>query len=291
MNEKLVDAAKEYREVQNRIEEIEEQIDNFRQQTFGGGSKHTEEKARELFSDVSSADNGSSTTQELNKIQEEHTELTEKLAGLESNVLEKLVKVRFPLDETIQGNEPPVEFPFIESIDPTVLDAISSALGEDIREGTVHIQTDAIIVETASIDDAIEAVHDEISDIRERADANLNVPEQVQKVKDRDPKVAAILYSLYENNNEPMMKAEMEDAIGLDRGDLRGQLYHVLENDPYLNKRDEGFSLKPNGTKVIDRFVDKYGIPELFAEDQDSEEDEETAGTGEGSDQEVTAYE
>lgn len=293
MREELIEKAKEYCEVQNRIKEVEQEIDELREQTFGDGSKHTEEKARQLFSEIGSAEGDSSNTEELNDLRDEESELKEQLAELESNLLEKLVNVRFPLDETIQGDEPPIEFPFSKSVDPSVLSAISSALGEDISDGTVKIQNDGIVVDTESIDDAIGAVQKEISDIRDRADANLNVPEQVQKVKDRDPKVAAILYVLHENDNEPMTKAEMEDAIGLDRGDLRGQLYYVLDNDPYLEKGDDGFTLKTNGIKVIERFVDKYDVPELLANDRDTEEYAEVEETEDEIDgqEEMTAYE
>lgn len=293
MREELIDTAKEYCEVQNRIEEVEQEISELREETFGNGSKQTEEKAKELFSEVSSAEGGSSNTERLSELREEESELKERLTELENDLLENLVTVRFPMNETIQGDKPPVEFPFSESISQDVLDAISSALGENISDGKVKIQTDAIVVDTASIDDAIEAVKTEISDIRDRADANLNVPEQVQKVKNRDSKVAAILYVLHENDNKPMTKAEMEDAIGLDRGDLRGQLYYVLENDPYLEKGEDGFRLKPNGIKVIERFVNKYDVPELVANNRDTEENE---GSGETDDEEedqeeVTAYE
>lgn len=292
MREELTDTAKEYSEVQARIEEVEQEIDELREATFGDGSKQTEEKARELFSEVSSAEGGSTNTEKLNDLREEESELKERLAELESDLLEKLVNIRFPLDETIQGDEPPVKFPFRESIEPAVLDAISSALADDIRSGEVEIKTDEIVVDVASIDDAIEAVEMKISDIRDRADANLNVPEQVEKVKGRDPKVAAMLYAIYQNDNEPMSKAEMEDAIGLERGDLRGQLYYVLDNDPYLKKGDDGFTLKTNGSKVIKRFVGKYGVPELVANGDDTGEDAEVdESDDEKGPQEVTAYE
>lgn len=292
MRKELVDTAKEYSEVQNRIEEVEQEIDELRKQAFGDGSKHTEEKARELFSEVSSAEGESSNTEKLDELREEESELKGQLAEFENDLLEKLVNVRFPLDETIRGDEPPVEFPLSKSIEPAVLDAISTALGEDIRDGEVKIQTDAIAVDTASIDDAIEAVKREISDIRDRADANLNVPEQVQKVKDRDSKVAAILYALHENDNKAMTKAEMEDAIGLDRGDLRGQLYYVLDNDPYLKKGDDGFTLTANGIKVIERFVDKHGVPELNANGGNIEDSETEETVDEMEEQEeVTVYE
>ncbi|PSQ54642.1 hypothetical protein BRD22_11720 [Halobacteriales archaeon SW_8_68_21] len=293
MRQELIDAAKEYCEAQSRIEEIEQEIDELREETFGNGSKQTEEKAKELFSELSSAEGESSNTETLSELREEESEIKERLAKLENDLLENLVTVRFPMDETIQGNKRPVEFPFSESVSQDVLDAISSALGEDIGDGEVKIQTGSIVVDTASIDDAIDAVKTEISDIRDRADANLNVPEQVQKVKNRDSKVAAILYVLHENDNKPMTKAEVEDAIGLDRGDLRGQLYYVLENDPYLEKGEDGFTLKPNGIKVIERFVNKYDVPELVSNSANTQEKGGSERTdNESEDQEeVTAYE
>jgi len=292
VRDELINAAKEYQETQKRLEEIQMEIDKLREETFGNGSEETEEKAKELFSEVSSTGGSTSNTEKLSQLREEESELKEQSAKLENNLLENLVTVRFPLKETIQGDEPPIEFPFTESVDQDVLNAISSALGEDICDGKVKFQTDSIVVDTDSIDDAIDIVKREISDIRDRADANLNVPEQVEKVKNRDEKVAAILYILYKNDNEPMTKAEMEDGIGLGRGDLRGQLYYVLEHDPYLEKGEDGFRLKPNGIKVIERFVNKYDIPEIVANGGDAKESTGTAETDDEEDQEeVTAYE
>lgn len=293
MRDELIKTAKEYCEVQDRIEEVEKEIDELREETFGNGSKQTEEKAKDLFSEVSSTEGESSNTEKLSEFREEESDLKERLTELENALLENLVNVRFPMNETIQGDKPPIEFPFSEPVSQDVLDAISAALGENISDGKVKIQTDAIVVDTESIDDAIEAVKTEVSDIRDRADANLNVPEQVQKVKNRDPKVAATLYVLHENDNKPMTKAEMEDAIGLDRGDLRGQLYYVLENDPYLEKGEEGFTLKPNGIKVIEQFVNKYDVPELITNNVDIQENDGAEETDEEVEdqEEVTAYE
>ena len=273
MREELVETAKEYSEVQDRLEEIDGEINELRQQTFGDESEDTEEKARQLFNEVSHTNDESSKTEQLNSLRDEKEELQEKRAKTETDLLELLVDVRFPLNETIQGDQPPVEFPFSESLDPAVLDAISRALSEDMQNGEIEIRTDKIVVDTASINDAIELVEHKITQIRKRADANLDVPAHVKKVKDRDPKVAAMLYVLHENGNKPMTKAELEDAIGLDRGDLRGQLYYVLDNDPYLKKQDDGITLTPNGMKVIERFVEQYDVPELITNGNDSKAD------------------
>ena len=273
MREELVETAKEYSEVQDRLEEIDGEINELRQQTFGDESEDTEEKARQLFNEVSHTNDESSKTEQLNSLRDEKEELQEKRAKTETDLLELLVDIRFPLNETIQGDQPPVEFPFSESLDPAVLDAISGALSEDMQNGEIEIRTDKIVVDTASINDAIELVEHKITQIRKRADANLDVPAHVKKVKDRDPKVAAMLYVLHENDNQPMTKAELEDAIGLDRGDLRGQLYYVLDNDPYLKKQDDGITLTPNGMKVIERFVEQYDVPELITNGNDSKAD------------------
>lgn len=295
MREELVETARQYSENQDRLVEIENEINESRQQRFGDESEDTEKKARQLFDEIGRTNGESSKTEKLDSLHDEKEKLQEDGAEIESNLLELLVDIRFPLDGTVQGDQQSVEFPFSESIDPAILDAISAALEEDMRNGKVEIQTDGIIADTASTDDAIELVEDKILQIREQADDHLDVPAQVQKIKGRDPKVAAMLYVLWENDNEPMSKSEMEDEIGLNRGDLRGQLYYVLENDPYLENQDGGVTLKPNGVKVIERFVEQHGIPELIANGDDSKTDgegEKVETAGEGNDsEEVTAHE
>lgn len=295
MQEELVETAKEYSEIQDRLSEVKVEIEELREKTFGDDSEDTEEKARSLFDEVGQANEESSKTEQLDSLREEKEQLQKNKADTEEELLELLVDVRFPLDETIKGDEPPVEFPFSEPIDSAVLDAISEALAEDMGNGEVEIRTDSIVVDTASIDEAIESVEHKVTQIRNRADANLDVPAQVKKIKDRDSKVAAMLYVLQQNDNEPMSKAEMEDEIGVERGDLRGQLYYVLNNDPYLKKQENGITLTANGVKVIERFVQEHGEPKIIATSQeptsnnDDGEDSETDAADEA--EEVTAYE
>ena len=287
MRKELVETAKRYSKIQDRLEGLNGEINELRQQTFGDESEDTEEKARQLFNEVGHTNGESSKTDQLNSLRDEREELQEERAETETDLLELLVNIRFPLNETIQGDQPPVEFPFSESIDPGVLDAISAALSEDMQNGEVEIRTDMIVVDTESVNDAIELVERKVTGIRQRADANLDVPAHVKKVKDRDPKVAAMLYVLHENDNKPMTKAELEDEIGLERGDLRGQLYYVLDNDPYLKKQEDGNTLTPNGTKVIERFVEQHGVPELIANGGDLKADsDETESDDDTEDQE-----
>lgn len=296
MRGELIEAAKTYSETQDELDDVTAEIEELREETFGDDSEDTERKARQLFNEVGHTNGEPSKAERLDSLREKKNKLQDNLTDAEENLLELLVDVRFPFEETIQGEQPPVEFPFSESIDQVVLDAISEALAEDMQNGEIEIQTDAIVVDTASIDEAIELVESKVTEIRKRADANLDVPARVQEVRNRDPKVAAMLYVVKENDNEPMTKAEMEDAIGLDRGDLRGQLYYVLDSDPYLTKQEEGITLTANGKKVIDRFVKQHGVPELFATGEgsgpngDDEDGGETADDVEDQ-EEVTAYE
>jgi hypothetical protein len=295
MQDELVNTAKEYSEIQDRLGGVKAEIEELREETFGDDSEDTEKKARTLFDEVGQASGEKSKTEQLDTLREEKEQLQDKKAETEEDLLELLVDVRFPLDETIKGEEPPVEFPFSESIDSTVLDAISEALAEDMGEGKVEIRTDAIVVDTASIDEAIEAVEHKITQIRERADANLDVPAQVKKIKDRDWKVAAMLYVLKQNGNEPMSKAEIEDEMSVERGDLRGQLYYVLNNDPYLKKQENGITLTANGTKVIERFVQQHGEPKVTVSNQQEKsndgetKEDDTSDTDDA--EEVTAHE
>lgn len=269
MRENLAERAKRYSEVQERLDEIETEISELRQDTFSVESEDTEEKARDLFSEVSQTSGESSKAEQLDSLQEEREELEEQRAETEDELLELLVDVRLPLDETIQRDDSSVKFPYEESIDPVVLDAISDALGENLSNGDVMIGTDTITVETDSIDEAIDVVEHKITQIRQRADGLLNVPSRVEEVRERDEKVAAMLYVLYNHEEESLTKKEMEDKIGLERGDLRGQLYHVLDNDPYLKKPNGEVSLTATGDKVIERYVDKYDVPPLIAEGPD----------------------
>jgi hypothetical protein len=293
MREELIKTAKQYSEIQKELNEVQSEIEELREKTFGDNSEATEEKARQLFDEVSQSNGSPSKTEQLDSLREKREELRDKEAETEDHLLELLVDVRFPLNETIKSDETPIEFPFSESVDPAILDAISGALAEDMTNGKVEIQTDAIVVDTESIDEAIESVEHKITQIRKRADASLDVPAQVNKVKDRDPKVASMLYVLQQNDNEPMTKAEMEDEIGLERGELRGQLYYVLENDPYLKKQEEGITLTGNGKKVIERFVQKHGKPQLEITEQTSEEDGQEEHESDAGDdtKEATAHE
>jgi hypothetical protein len=60
---------------------------------------------------------------------------------------------------------------------------------------------------------------------------------------------------------EPLTKKELEKEMGLESGDLRGQLYYVLDNDPYLQKPDQKVDLTSTGEMVINEYIDQFGKP------------------------------
>lgn len=293
MRDELIEKTKEYCEVQDQLGEIKVEITELREEMFGDDSEGTKERARELFSEVSQG--GASKSERLDTLENKREELRQRRATVRDEIREKLVDVRFPLDETIETeNAPPIEFPYEEAVDSHVLDAIEDLHGDELNGGFVTIGTDAITVDTDSVDKAIDAVEDKVMEIREHAEKLLDVEKHVEKVRNRDEKVAAMMYALAEEGgDEGLTKAEMEDSIGLERGDLRGVLYNVIDGTPYINKPESKAQLTTTGQELIDRYVKTYGIPSLFeaksGEDSGTENvaDDEN---GEGQ-EEVTAFE
>lgn len=273
MREKVKDLAKRYRELQTQVEALEEKIQELRRDTFSAESQDTEEKARELFSEVGVSSDGSSKTAEMDELQDQKAELESEIDDIEEELRELLVNVTFPLNEEINTDNETVSFPYSDPIDQEVLDGIAQVLGGDFGKKNVSIETEAITVDTDSVDKAIDAVQEHVQDIRQSAEALLDISSHVDAVHERDSKVAAMLYILDRSQQDSLTKKEMEKEIGLDKGDLRGQLYHVLNDDPYLTKHDQQVSLTSTGQEVIEEFVRKYGTPSLIT--NNSEEDDE----------------
>jgi len=153
-----------------------------------------------------------------------------------------------------------VVFPYREAIDQEVLEAVETVLAEDFSPNGVTINTDAIVAETDSTDGAIEAVENRVARLRSIAEAQYDAADHVEKLRERDPKVAGMMFTLQEVG-ESMSKKELEKEMGLESGDLRGQLYYVLDNDPYLKKPDQKVDLTSTGKMVIDEYIDQFGEP------------------------------
>lgn len=278
MRDELKEKAQRYEELKTELNKVGDELEKLRRDTFGEDSKDTEEKARKLFSDVGGADENSSKTAKIDELQEEKEKLRQEKEEIKEKLRELIVNVSFPLNEEIKPDGSTISFPFSESIEQEVLDGISTAIGENLEDGDVSIGTEAIEASTDSVDEAIEAVQQRVRDIRQNAEGLLDIQSHVESVSERDDKVAAMLYVLRESEQDSMTKSDMEQKIGLDSGDLRGQLYHVLNNDPYLTKDGQDVSLTSAGEEVIDEFLRRFDIPKLIRERSGEEsEDQEVA--------------
>lgn len=271
MRKPLVDNAKKYARTQADIEEVQGEITELQRDTFGVESEETEEKARELFAEVGSAEDGTDHSDQIDELREKRTELESDLDSVREELLEQLADIRFPLDGTIENGDESVVFPFSEAIQEDVLDAIGDVLTEDLSQDQVAIKTDCIEVETESTDEAIEAVERRVMRLRETANAQYDAAEHVEALHERDDKVAGMMYTL-SRSGVPMSKSELEEEMGLESGDLRGQLYYVLKNDPYLKKPDKKVQLTSTGQMVIDEYTDQYGEPTWKTNTEDADE-------------------
>lgn len=271
MRQSLISTAKEFKELREKLGEIQNEISELQRDNFGVESKETEKKARQLFAEVGAAKNGTGVSDQIDELRTERDEIEGELESMRSNLLEQVADIRFPLDGTIENQEDTVVFPYSEELDEDVLEAVETVLAENFSKNGVTINTEEIFVDTDSTDEAIEAVDRRVSKLREIAEAQYDAADHVESLHDRDPKVAGMMFTLREAG-EPMTKSELEKEMGLDSGDLRGQLYYVLDNDPYLHKPDQKVELTSTGEMVIDEFIDQFGEPTWGRNKDETEE-------------------
>jgi hypothetical protein len=260
MREALIDTAKEFSDLQAEKQDVQARISELQRQTFGVESEETEKKARKLFDEIGAATDGADRSDEIDELREDLAQIQSKLESARSDLLEQVSDIRFPLDGTIDNQGDKVVFPYREAIDQEVLEAVETVLAEDFSPNGVTINTDAIVAETDSTDGAIEAVENRVARLRSIAEAQYDAADHVEKLRERDPKVAGMMFTLQEVG-ESMSKKELEKEMGLESGDLRGQLYYVLDNDPYLKKPDQKVDLTSTGKMVIDEYIDQFGEP------------------------------
>jgi phage host-nuclease inhibitor protein Gam len=271
MRQQLIDTAKEFSELQDEVEEIRKQIADLQRDTFGVESEETEKKARQLFTEVGATEDGADVSDQIDELRDERKDFEKKVESVRSELLEQVTDIRFPLDGTIENRDGEVVFPYSEEIEDDVLEAVENVLAEDFSKNGVTINTEAIIVETDSTDEAIDAVERRVTGIRQTAEAQDDAADQAESVHERDPKVAGMMFTLRQAG-ESMTKSELEKRMGLESGDLRGQLYYVVENDPYLHKPDEKVELTSTGEIVIDEFIERLGEPIWDKSDNENEE-------------------
>lgn len=266
MRESIEEKSQSIVELHNEREDKQKRIEELQTEMFGEGSEETEKKARQFFSKVGQADEESSKTQEIDELRKELHEIEESIEMVREELQELLVNVQFPLNETIDVRDNEITFPYSEGISQQVIEAIEMVLNEDLAKDGVTIDTDEIRVESTDVDEAMDSVIDRTEDLRSKANMMVDVEQYVEEINNRDEKLAKALYVLY-RSGESLSKKELEERIGVETGALRGQLYYVLENDPYLQKSDQEFTLSDTGERVMEAFVDRYDRPEGLPEE------------------------
>lgn len=251
--------ALKYNELQERIASKHEKKKELQAGTFGTDSEDAEERAREFFSNASQ--NGeSSGAEQIDQLRKEIAKLEDESDSVKEELLERLVDFQLPFEQVIEPGEDSVEFPFSEEVPPEVLDAIEDVLNEDVRNGEVVITPNALVVEADDVEEAIGEAESFIERLRASAGTKVDIDEYLDELQKRDKKVALTLHILLQE--EPLTKKEIESRMGVEPGALRGQLYYVAKNDPYLKKQGEKFSLTETGRDVIEGFIEEYGPPE-----------------------------
>lgn len=266
MQDNFIEKARKYTDLQETKEKKQSELRELQSEMFGEGSEETERKAREFFSDVGGSEQQSTKTQEIDELRQDLSELEKTLETTREELQELLVDVQFPLNETINVEGEEVVFPYSEEIPQEVIDAIEFVLEEDLSAEGVRVETDAIHVETADVDGAMDQAMSRIQELRSKANMMVDVEQYVDDIHSRDEKIAKTLYVLHQSGS-PLTKKEIERQIGVEAGDLRGTLYYVLDNDPYLKKSDSEFSLSDMGNQVIEAYIEQYGAPEDLPEE------------------------
>lgn len=259
MEDGLEDEASKYHELQEDIESKQEQLKELQAGTFGTDSEAAEERARSFFSNVSQ-DSGAGKTQQIDDLREEISRLDEQLAEVRMDLWESIADLQLPFDEVIEPGEDAVEFPFSEQVPNEVIEAMDDVLDEDPTSGDAVLTPDALVVETDDVEEAIERAESFIEALRNNARTKVDIDEYLEELRNRDKKLRLTLYIL--SQEEPLTKKEIETRMGVESGALRGQLYYIVDNDPYLKKQDKEFSLTETGRQAIEGYIEEYSVPE-----------------------------
>jgi len=273
----LIESSQEYTEAKQAKEEKEQRLAELKSDTFGSDSKEVEQKARSMFEDVGLGD-GEGRTQEIDKVEQELRQAEQTVNELKDDLLQNhLTEIRFPFNEIIDQRSGEIVFPFTDEIPKETIEAICDVVRNDVESGSVEFQSEGLVVETENVDQAIDAVERFAEDLRDSARHELNTDEYVEKLVERDPKVQRMLYELYESD-DLFAKKELEERTGVEKGGLRGVLYHVYDNDPYLVKEDQKYELSEIGRTVVEKYVEDHGEPDMPESESDSTEESEENG-------------
>lgn len=256
---KLEEKARKFHELQKSVKSKQDELEELQAGTFGTDSEDAEERARDFFSNVS-VDNGAGQTEQIDDLRDDISTLEDKLDEIIVDLRENIVDLELPFEQVIEPKEGTVEFPFTEQVPTEVIDAMDGVLDEDVTNGEAVLTPNSLVVEAEDVGNAIEKAESFIEGLRANARTKVDIDEYLEELRDRDAKVRKTLFIL--SQEEPLAKKEIEARMGVETGTLRGQLYYIVDNDPYLKKQDGKFSLTETGRDVIESYVAEYGAPE-----------------------------
>ncbi|PSQ26287.1 hypothetical protein BRD03_10745 [Halobacteriales archaeon QS_9_68_17] len=273
MWEEFTTEAQNLAELKQEREETEQKLSELKSDTFGTDSEEAEEKARSFFENVGMGE-GAGKTQEIDETKQKLNDIEQKLEEFQEEILRTLTEVQFPFNETIDQRDSSVAFPFTKELPEETIEVINNVVQNDGGTGTVELEREGLVTHTDEVNEAIDEVEEFVNKLRKAAQHELNTEDYAKDLIERDIKIQRMLYELYEND-EPLAKKELEMETGVEKGGLRGVLYHVLDDEPYLVKENKKYRLSDIGEDVVEKFLEQFGVPEKPRKDQDDEEDEE----------------
>lgn len=261
MIDEISERAKEFQHLKDKRSKLKEELKEARTGTLGSDSAETEEKAKEFFSNAS-IDESSESFKELENLENELEEVNERIEDRREKFLNLASELKFPLKHKIENKEDYIEFPFKEKLDTALISTTRELLDGESSHENIEIKSEGIVVATDDEEKAMEEVMDWLDQLRETASHRIEKDEYVSKLRNRDNKIQNMLFVLYKTDKEGMKKSELEEATGAGKGNLRGVLYQVANNDPYLKKDGQKFKLTNLGKNVMEEYEKRYNSPE-----------------------------
>ena len=272
MWERFTTNAQNIVELKQEREDTEQKLSELKTDTFGTDSEEAEEKARSFFEDVGMGE-GAGKTQEIDETKQKLNDIERKLDELQEEILRDLTEVQFPFNETIDQRDGAIVFSFKKELPEETVEVITDVVENGGEKGTVDLDRDGLVARTGDVNEAIDEVEEFANKLRKSAQHELNTEDYAKELTERDIKIQRMLYELYESD-EPLVKKELEMETGVEKGGLRGVLYHVHDNEPYLIKENKKYRLSDIGEDVVEKFIKQFGVPKKPEQEPEEDEDE-----------------
>lgn len=220
--------------------------------------------AKEFFSIVAGEEEDKTILEKrklLENKEKKLVELHEKMEGLERNFLERLASITFPIDRKgIEEDGGKVTFCFSSPV-PKTIEVMSYLLNlKPLTFNQTTFTADKITTSATNASEGMRKVIAAVKKLRETASAIRDATKFADDLASRDKKIQVMLSVMYKEGKE-LTYAEIEERGGFETGALRGVLYHVLKNNPYIEKVSRGtFRLTEIGRRVLQEFDRKYGL-------------------------------